>query len=518
MYDFRPIIENSYLQIIKGTLNRILYFEFDNILNTIIRAHLNEPESADEKLIITDKYFIYRLLWKAILERLYEKYLPNYKYDFIWEIEVTPYTLMLCELSKGHFQSTEIELQKKLLGLSDERIESEYHKILIEAGFDKIGLGKGLEDRIPYELMPKTRKAQLILLFRLMNFPPLGELSLFQNLYSANLKKQTTDLAIAFSGIDPNKIPVFDMPESLSKSYFHIDHSTFIAHGIDGFEKHPNLVNHKKDFEKVLQQAAKNAEKFKDEIICPCCGEKQEIKLPEDILRYKYLLENQQLSKKIGLLYLSEFTETYINNLSERFHSFIPNINRVDNPDCLILVEGDSEESSIPILAFRKRFILSSKNIQVYNSKSKEKLAADFLSFRSNYPNLKIICLLDFDAKKERDDINRIVKHHHDKYRLIFIDKGTYEDIFDLNLSIDVLNELYPDGEIITISDFDRSKDFLLNIKRIMFNKKKAHFDKALFAKTIAFRADIDNLPTEISEMLQIASDFTKGKNFVKQK
>src|SRR5690606_4381929 len=101
------------------------------------------------------------------------------------------------------------------------------------------------------------------------------------------------------------------------------------------------------------------------------------------------------------------FVEQYKKDISEKVYSFLPNINKVDHPTCMILVEGESEEWAIPILAFRKQFILSQSNIQVYNSKSKEKLLADFLSFRANYPNRKIICLLDSDAKKEREDLER---------------------------------------------------------------------------------------------------------------
>lgn len=525
MDDYKSIVSNSYLHIIKGTLNRILFFETDAILNGIIRLYvqvsdvqISEQPKADEVLIITDKFYFFRNLWKGVLDNLYEKYLPNVKYDFTWDIEITPYTMMLCEFSKEHFESTEIELFKKILRVTDEQIESEFDIIAEKLGFDKIGLKDGIISKLPAELLPATKKEQLILLFRLMNFPPLGELALFQNRFNINVKSQVEKLSIAFSGIEPEKIPSFGMPESLNCSWFHIDHTTFKKYGLEGFEKNPNLSDHKSDFDKIRALSSEKKEDFKDEIICPCCGEKQVIGLPEEILQYKFLLENQLLCKKIGLLYLNDFIENYKQNLSEHFYSFLPNINKVDNPDCLILVEGESEEVSIPLLAFRKRFILSQQNIQVYNSKSKEKLGADFLSFKDKYPKRKMICLLDADAKKERDDIQRIIKDNQDKYRLVFIDKGTFEDLFDLNTSIEILNEMYPEGDLITISDFDTSKDFLPNIQRFLFEKKKAKFDKVLFAKKISLKIDIEKLPKEIAEILKIAEDFTQPKKFVKQK
>jgi len=329
--DLKPIVKTTYLHIIKGTLNRILFFETDSILNHLIRIHIENPPKADEILIITDKFFLFKKLWQGILETLYETYLPKIKYEFTWEIEITPYTLMLCELTKEHFASTEIELQKKLLELTDEQLETDYSFLLEKMGAESIGLKNGLLNKIPIEVLPKTKKDELILLFRLMNFPPLGELALFIEQYNQNLKKQVMDLSVAFSGIENTKVESFGMEESLHYSYFHLDHTTFKKYGIDTFEKNPDLITDKSDFIKIRDSAFKNKDKFKDSYICPCCGKTQEIELPEEILQYKLLLENQSLCKKVGLLYLTDFIENYKSNLSEKYYSFLPNINNVSS-------------------------------------------------------------------------------------------------------------------------------------------------------------------------------------------
>ncbi|MBN8674289.1 MAG: hypothetical protein J0L56_09150 [Chitinophagales bacterium] len=513
---FKPIVANSYLHIINATLNRILYYESDSIINHLLRLYISDPKNADELLVASDKFYLYKSIWRAILETLYEKYLPAVTYTFSWEIEVTPYTLMICELTREHFESTEVELQKKILNITDEEIESGFQNILDTSGWASLGLPNGINDRIPEELLPTSRKEQLVLLLRLMNFPPLGELAQFQHRYQSRLKDDIENLAIAFPGINASQAPSFGMPESLNKSFFHVDHETFKKYGLNGFESHPGLAEHKRDFQKIRERAAANKEQFKDEVICACCGKKQEITVPEEVLQYKFLLENQILSRRAGLYYIKDYTENYKKNLSELFYSFIPNLNKVDNPDCMILVEGESEEASLPILGFRTRFILSKSNIQVYNSKSKEKLSADFLSFKANYPNRKIICMLDADAKKERDDIQRVIKDQQNKYRLVFIEKGTFEDLFDLELSVAILNEMYQEDDPVLVSDFDPSKDFLQNIKRVLFEKKKAVFDKVLFAKTISLKMDIEKLPVIISEIFEIAKDFTRKTNFVK--
>ncbi|VXC57046.1 MULTISPECIES: OLD family protein [Bacteroidota] len=525
MDDLKPIVANSYLAIIKGTLNRVLYFENDTILNHLLRLHINIDTgeenghvlNADEELLITDKFFIFKALWKAVLETLYSEHLPHIDYSFDWKIETTPYTLMMCEFTKDYQNYKDMEKMKELLKINDEEIETNYHQIINDLGFPSLGITVGLSDLIPAHLVPSSRIDELQLLFRLMSFPPLGELALFQNQYNAFIKKQAEKLSSAFSGIIPDKIPSFGMPESLHCSYFHIHHETYKKHGLHGFEQNPILIENIDEFQDIRNKVAVHKEKFNDTLICPCCGEKQTIDLPEEILHYKYLLENRDLAKKIGLAYFEDFVEDYKNNMADKLHSFIPNINKVDNPECLILVEGESEEWAIPLLAFRKRFILSQSNIQVYNSKSKEKLAADFFSFRTNYPNRKMICLLDADAKKERDNLERIINNNKDKYRLVFIENGTFEDIFELDISIDILNELYPDGDQILRSDFIDGKDFLSNIKRIMFEKKKAQFDKVLFAKTTALKMDIDKLPKEVANILAIAEDFVKPRNFIKQ-
>ncbi|KAA6330131.1 hypothetical protein EZS27_021133 [termite gut metagenome] len=513
--NLKEIVKTTYLQIIRGALNKILVFDIDSLMNDLIRMHIINPPQADEVLVITDKFFLYKKLWQGILETLYEIYLPNTKYVFDWEIEITPYTLMLCDFTKEYFESKEVELQKKILNVSNEQIELDFDSLLVRIKADTIGLKYGLKDKIPNNLIPKTKKEELVLLFRLMNFPPLGELSVFIELYNQNLKQQINDLSVAFSRINTIKVPSLGREESLHYSYCHIDHLTFKKYGFDIFENHPYLSLNKADFTKIKEKVLATKDLFKDNVICPCCGNKQEIKLPEEVLQYKFLLENQSLCKKIGLLYFDDFIENYNNNLSEKFNSFFPNINNVDNPQCLILVEGDSEETAIPILAFRKKYVLSMHGVQVYNSQSKGKLANDFLNFKHKYPNRKMICLLDSDAIKERNDIQRIVKNHQDKYKLIFINKGTFEDIFDLNISIKILNEIYTEGLPIEKTDFDSAKDFLTNIKKILFEKKQTQFDKVSFARKISFKIDVDRFPNEVNEIIDTAKLFVEQSKYL---
>lgn len=513
--DLKELVKDTYHHIIRGSLNKILLFDIDSLMNQLIRMHIENPPKADEILIATDKFSIYRKIWQGVLEMLYETYMPNIKYEFKWEVEITPYTIMLCEFTKNNFTDLEIDLLKDILHIEDEQIESDFDNLLLLIGADKIGFEHGLKGKLPENFLPRTKKEELSLIFRFVNFPPLGELAKFVELYNQNLNQQIDNLSIAFSLMRKAEIPPVNMEESLHYSFFHISHRTFQKYGIDTFINHPGLLQNKTEFEDIQHRVSANKGFFNDNFICPCCGNKQEIQLPEEVLQYKLLLENQPLCTKIGILYLEDFIEDYKNSLSERFNSFFPDINKVDNPKCLILVEGESEETAIPILAFRKRYILSMQGIQVYNSQSKEKLANDFRNFKQKYPKRKMICLLDSDAVKERNDIQRIIKNNHNKYKVICIEKGTFEDIFDIYTSIQVLNEMYTEGTPIELADFDLTKDFLLNIKKVLYKKKKAQFDKVQFSRNISLKIDIGKCPKEINEIIDTAKLFMGKSKFL---
>jgi len=250
------------------------------------------------------------------------------------------------------------------------RMENEiedYFSVAVEKlGLAALNLNGHLEKRLSEKTLPKTNKEKLELLFRLMNFPPLQELTLFYRRYVAKLNKEIEELGTAFTSIEEVKMPEIGMSEALHYSYFQIDHELFKNYGIAGFSKHRELKQFSKDFSKIVSTANAHKDDIKDELICPCCGEKQTISLPKELLQYKLLLENKAMAEKIGLVYFDEFVDNFKNSLADRFGSFFPNLNTVNHPKYIILVEGESEEIAIPILAFRKRFVLSHYNSPRY--------------------------------------------------------------------------------------------------------------------------------------------------------
>ncbi|WP_051336077.1 hypothetical protein [Aquimarina latercula] len=522
--DWRKIVEGGYMGIIKGSLNRIAVFGHDTILNNVIRLLVNvntdgeeQNQNADEVLVASDKFFIFKNMWKPTLEILYEKYLPGVDYEFNWIIEATPYTLTICKLTEEHFEDVELKYLMDLAKLDDNDIEHNFSKVVEDLGLKNMNLDSHLEKRLSQSTLPSTNKEKLELLFRLMNFPPLQELTLFYRRYVEKVNREHRELGVGFTTIAEVEMPKIGMSEALHYSYFQIDHEVFKKHGLKGFSINPELKQFSKQFENIRAKAHSRKDELKDDMICPCCGEKQTITLPEELLQYKLLLENTKIAEKIGFVYFNEFIDDFKNSMADRLGNFLPNLNKVNNPKIIILVEGESEEIAIPILAFRKRFVLSHNDIQVYNSKSKQKLKEDFFNFRSKYPKRKMVCFLDSDATKERDDINRVIQNEQNKYRMIFIENGTFEDLFDIKYSVEILNYLYPEEPKILVTDFDPTKDFLSNINRILYQKKKASFDKVLFARTIALRINIDSVPEPINQILDIVKDFSEPSKFIRK-
>lgn len=116
---------------------------------------------------------------------------------------------------------------------------------------------------------------------------------------------------------------------------------------------------------------------------------------------------------------------------------------------------------------------------------------------------------------KEKDNIERVIRKKLKKYRLVYIKKGAFEDLFDTKISLDIVNELYPSGDLITKENLDQSKEFAKSIDNSLFNIKQEKFDKVKFAKKIAFKIDIENIPKELRKVLELSVLLTKGSKYL---
>lgn len=513
--DLTNFVKDTYLKQIETSILCVETFNFDELLNTTICMFISDPPDAEKKMLITDKFHIFKAIWKSVLECLYADYLPSHRYEFNWKIEVSTYTLALCEFTQDRRCDNEFRIIKDCLKITDVEFQDQYHDVLDKIGMAHLGFPDGLENLVPRSLLPHKRLDQLNLLFRLMTFPPLEELAVFYETYGRHISSQIKTLSCTFPGIDSHENIGFKFQGAIGATYFNIDHETFKRRGLDGIEADLGRPEFKLDFSAIRKEAEEFSKKLTDVSTCPCCGEVQEINLPEEAAQFMLLFRNRRLVQAASLLYANEFASAQKLRAVEIFSSLFDKLNQVDHPDCLILVEGESEEIAIPLMAIRSGIILSKNKIKVYNAKSKQKLEADFMSYKAKFPKMKMICLLDADAKKESENLSRLIKENLDKYHLVYIKQGCFEDLFELSDSIKVLNKIYPDGEEIFFEDFDSKKDFGSNISKILHMKKKAKFEKVKFAKAISTSISADKIPSEIREILDVARKFSTRKNFI---
>lgn len=499
-------------KIIKLIVDRILLFQFEGLMiDTIKTVAVPEKEGVFDELLIPDTFYLYQKIWNDTLKSLYKKYLPEIDYTKNWVCEITPYTFF-CVNNFSNKDYKDIVVNDFTYKTDKKENEIESSLELLKEGLSKMGFDENNPLQvISDELLPASNIERFGLLYKLMDFPPLTELAIFYNSVYQKYTKRLETLSPLFSG---DKKTHFESLNFLMPFHFTLlpfNHSIFKKYGIDKFLEIPKLSQYKDDFELIRKKANESKGLNKGNIVCPCCGEISTIEVPIDALEYKLILENEKIANDIGFIFHSEFSENLINSLAESLSKFMEDINKIDAPNCLILVEGESEEYTLPILALRTKVSLSKEKILVYNSKSKSKVYADFLSFREKFPNLKIVCVLDEDATTEKQDIERLVKDNKNKYELIYIKKGAFEDLFPIELTVNLLNELYPDGADILVTDFDKSKNFDQNIKKILFTKKKAAFDKVKFAKAIAFKLKSEDYPEEINRIFEIALKFANA-------
>lgn len=298
-------------------------------------------------------------------------------------------------------------------------------------------------------------------------------------------------------------IPAIKVIEPYHRSVFHISHKVFEKYGLDEMEKMEDLASFRNEITEIRRKSNLYKDKFKGTIVCSCCGSVQETTVPVEVLNYKLLLEYSELSRNVGFILFEDIKREYYHSLGEKFSYIIKNLNPSASSKLLILVEGASEEVGLPILAFKRRIMLAERSIMVYNSQSKEQVLRDFKAFKNKYKDIKMFVLHDSDAKKEKAELERVINKH--KYDLCYLEKGTWEDLFPLDKSIQILNELYTEGDEILQTDFDVEKEFTKQVGKILYEKEKPTFDKGAFSEKICWGLDSSEIPNQITILFDLA-------------
>ena len=119
-----------------------------------------------------------------------------------------------------------------------------------------------------------------------------------------------------------------------------------------------------------------------------------------------------------------------------------------------------------------------------------------------NNPDAKVCVLLDGDAKKQIDNIERIIQGRKNQYALHYIPGGTFEDLIDKDIAITALNTIYGESAF-DKSDFVEGKSFLNQVeKKIHMNSEFGKFDKIQFIEIVMKLSNKENIPNVIKEII----------------
>jgi hypothetical protein len=478
-----------------------LFFDEEDIIIFIQNITLFDWESCSLKFFITvienlnlkehsiqEKMDAYYKVWNNTLRNLYEKYLPNKKYNEHIGIEFTPFTFYLSTISNVDFVKT--------LNLIED---------------DTIILKTKLEEKIAlYQNLNVSNVDKANLMLGIMLFPPISKINMLYEktykLYSEYTKK--------IFGIVTNQtieIPPYQTNFGMKFAHVFFSQDTYIKYGkMDGLisDKNLNLIQDR--LIKIKEECA-NEKKLDNKTICSHCGQIHNIIVKKDDIFYAHLVcLHPDLLIPIGFNYYDDYLEDISNEFQKIIEQLPESINEVRDAKCIILVEGATEELAIPAMAIKYGKPLANRKIHVWNSKSKQKVNMDFMKIKDNLPDVKIVALIDSDAKKEKDELERLTKGKRNKYSYKYIDEGTFEDLIPLNVSLAAINELYDLQPPLQLCDIDNSKAVVKQFEKLLNNLHAGNFDKVKFINKVISLMRPDEVPSLIKELIDDAYDFTE--------
>lgn len=165
----------------------------------------------------------------------------------------------------------------------------------------------------------------------------------------------------------------------------------------------------------------------------------------------------------------------------------------------LIIVEGITEETLIPVFASKLGFDFEKEGIFILGAGGKSKSPDLYLKLKDKL-KIPVILLFDNDAKEICDILQKSLLK---KDKLVLIEKGEFEDILSLNLIKRSLNNEYDIKIPVIKDDLHIYNSMCENIEDIYRTRTLGEFKKAKFSKIIAknikYNTDITN---EIKELV----------------
>lgn len=467
---------------LRASLHRIHRWGFDGLMDDVLGLGLaslpDGPDVAD--LSVMSRFEIYRAIWNAAIEACYDRFLPTQKVHMTLSHtpEVTAYTVTLCGL---------FPLEDRRATLESMLRNDPEPELCLEPLTAAVGESE----------LPEAEEDRLLLYLRLLNFPPLRELWKLHYFLYHEEEKISDLLAEAFLTRVRASHLSFTGPEALMLSVFPLSQEFFEKTPAAQLAEHPALGRFKDALLDISTDSAPREITLPRPLILPECGHTIHVVTKQrSALEHEAVFRDFELGCVVGLAHLGDARTHILQRWSRSFEDGFKSLNDVKHPDCLLLVEGDSEEALLPLLAARLDLSLRSARVRVHNAGSKQKLKDDFFRFRKSTPDLPMVALLDHDAQQEAADIARAIEGEHERYLVTLLQRGELEDEFPVAASVAVLNRLYGDG--IVESDFVPGKPFVKSASRVLWDRKKVKFDKVKFASTMALTVEKSSVPESL--------------------
>ncbi len=478
VYDIGENCMKENLIFARKNLNELVKeLTFSNIVEHSINLFVSvEKELELGEKSFEDKVKAYQEVWKATINTLYEQEIQGEKNRYEIGIEWTPYTICIAE--QNNYDLVDF------FNLSDEDkefCEDVYKKPITET-------------------VVVNKNANFILCILIM--PPLISIAdFYARAYEHHIRKAQSILSTVQNNIV--EMPDYRCNIGLELANNFIDQKIYRKYGgMNGLLKNNIFEGIRKELLEIKEECGES-KKLPQKAICPYCGKQHDIIVHKDDIFYAHLLLlHKDVLKKLGLIVMDDYRELFLTSYLSAITEIEKHLNDVKNVKCYILVEGDTEEKAIPYMALKYGKPLAYRGIKVWNSKTKQKVYMDFEKFIKNNPDIKICVLLDGDARKEIDNIERIIKEKKNQYVLHYIPNGTFEDIIDKDIAVYALNSIYG-SNIFVKNDFDGNKPFLNQVKKkISMNSELGEFDKIQFIETVMKLTTQDNIPDIIKRVI----------------
>ncbi len=171
--------------------------------------------------------------------------------------------------------------------------------------------------------------------------------------------------------------------------------------------------------------------------------------------------------------------------------------------NCAVIVEGDTELHLLPHLFERLGIPWRRQGVSIVpaHGPSEDKIKK-MVTILASY-GIPTIVLVDRDKEKLAEDLARYCENTaYQSFKKVFVwEKGEIEDYLPVSLCVEVLNEMFSDGDEITETDIDESARRTDELKRVVYEKKgpgsrwsfgKVQFGELVGKKIVEAEVDLD--------------------------